>query len=429
MLKEALIQAGMQPGWAAFIDIFLGVLVAASFGMVWVLFGIWVERKMAARVQDRIGPNRVGPWGLIQNIADALKLLTKEVIVPRNADRPVYFAAPILAVVGVILIAAVIPFSPVVIGTDLSIGILYVIAVGAFGVIAVLMAGWGSNNKYALLGAFRVVAHLVSYEVPMVLALLVPVMLAGTMSMQGLVREQHIWYIFAVPVTAFLFFISSQAEVGRAPFDLLEAESELVAGYNIEYSGMVWAMFYLGEFMHAFFVSILFAVLFLGGWSGPGAEQIPFLGIVYLMLKSMLVYFVQIWLRLTVPRVRIDQLLAFNWKFLVPLALANVLLMAFLFKIIPTPDFAGAQAIATNEFAGVAGGIYRLFGPNQIAELPRTGLLLLGNIALVGVTAALLGQAGRRARRQVEALVDETDYTPRAEGAEHTAEAPAAAAR
>ncbi len=411
MLKDALIQAGMAAGLASFIDILLGVIVAASFGMVWVLFGIWVERKLAARIQNRVGPNRVGPYGLIQNIADALKLLTKEIIVPRNADKPVYFLAPLLSVLSVIMIAAVIPFSSVVIGTDLSIGLLYVVAISSLGAIAILMAGWGSNNKYALLGAFRSVAQLVSYEVPMVLALLIPVMFTGTLSMQGLVNGQHIWFIFAAPVTALLFLISAHAENGRAPFDLLEAESELVAGFNIEYSGMAWAMFYLAEFMHAFFTAILFAVFFLGGWRGPGAEQLPILGMFYLGAKAMLVYFVTIWLRLTVPRVRIDQLLDLNWKVLVPISLANVVFMAFLWKIIPVPDFAAAQATASAEFAGMASGLYRLLGPELVAELPRTGLLLLSNIAFFGVAAYVMRLAGQRARQQVEDLVDETDYT------------------
>ncbi|MBN1963381.1 MAG: NADH-quinone oxidoreductase subunit NuoH [Anaerolineae bacterium] len=426
MLREALIQAGMASGLAAFIDILIGVIIAASFGMAWVLFGIWIERKMAGRIQLRLGPNRVGPYGLIQNIADALKLLTKEIIVPRNADKPVYWLAPVLAVVSVILIAAVIPFSSVVIGTDLNIGILYVIAVSSIGTIAILMAGWGSNNKYALLSAFRVVAQLISYEVPMVLALLIPVMLAGTMSMQGLVEQQHVWYIFQVPLAALLFLIASQAENGRAPFDLLEAESELVSGYNIEYSGMAFAMFYLAEFMHAFFIAIIFTVLFLGGWRGPGAEQLPILGILYLMLKATVVYSVTVWLRLTVPRVRIDQILDLNWKVLVPLALVMVVVLAFLFKLVPAPDYVAAQALADGDFTGVASGLYRVLGPEFVVELPRAGVLLLGNILLFAGAASVLRWFGRRERLAVEDLVDETDYSsPAASMGAHGGESPA----
>jgi NADH-quinone oxidoreductase subunit H len=382
-----------------------------------VLFGIWIERKLAARIQNRVGPNRVGPYGLIQNFADAAKLLTKEIIVPRNADRPVYFAAPILAVMGVILIAAVIPFSPVVIGTDLNIGLIYVIAVGSLTTLAVVLAGWGSNNKYALLGAFRSVAQLISYEVPMVLALLVPVMLSGTLSMQGLVQSQHVWFLFSVPVSALLFLISAHAENGRAPFDLLEAESELVAGFNIEYSGMAFAMFYLAEFMHAYFTAIIFAVLFMGGWRGPGAEQLPILGMFYLFIKSLLVYFVTVWLRLTVPRVRIDQLLDLNWKILVPLSLVNTVVMAFLLKLAPTPNFAAAEAIASRQFTGVETGLYRLLGPDFIAVLPQVAVLLIGNVLLVLGAAAVLRWYARWARRSVEDLVDETDYVSDAEPA------------
>ncbi len=403
--------------WATFIDLLGGVILAASFGMMWVLFGIWIERKVAARIQNRVGPNRVGPYGLIQNFADAAKLLTKEVIIPRNADRPVYFAAPVLAVVSVILIAAVIPFSPVVIGTDLNIGVLYVIAVSSLSTLAVVMAGWGSNNKYALLGAFRSVAQLVSYEVPMVLALLIPVMLSGTLSMQGLVESQHVWYLFVVPVAALLFLVAAHAENGRAPFDLLEAESELVAGFNIEYSGMAFAMFYLAEFMHAYFTAIIFSVLFLGGWRGPGAESLPILGMVYLFIKSLVVYFVTIGLRLTVPRVRIDQLLDLNWKILVPLSLVNTVVMAFLFKIAPVPDFSGARAVAEGDFTGVSTGLYRVLGPDFVAVLPQVAVLLIGNILLVIGTAAVLRWFARRARQEVEDLVDETDYVSEAEPA------------
>lgn len=410
MLKDALIQAGMNVGWATFLDIVGGVVLAASFGMVWVLFGIWIERKVAARIQNRLGPNRVGPYGLIQSVADALKLLTKEVIVPRNADRPVYFLAPVLAVLAVIGIAAVIPFSPVVIGSDVNIGILYVIAVSSLSSVAVLMAGWGSNNKYALLGAFRSVAQLISYEVPMVLALLVPVMLTGTLSMQGLVTNQHIWFVVVIPVSALLFLISAHAENGRAPFDLLEAESEIVAGFNIEYSGMAFAMFYLAEFMHAYYTAIIFAVLFLGGWRGPGAETYPILGMVYLLIKSILVYFVTVWLRLTVPRVRIDQLLDLNWKVLVPASLANVVVISFLFKLIPAPDFAGARAIASGDFTGVASGLYRFLGPELVASLPQAGLLLLGNIVLFAAFVYVARWFEGRQAQQVEDLVDETDY-------------------
>lgn len=372
----------------------LGVIIAAvavvgvALGLL--IFNIWFERKQVARTQDRLGPNRVGPWGVFQTIADVLKLLTKEVIFPANADPAVYWMAPILAAGSVIMIWAVMPFSPVKIGTDLNVGVLYVVAIGSLGTIGVLTAGWGSNNKYALLGGLRMVAQVVSYEVPLVLSLLVPVMLAGTMSMQGLVVEQGgMWFLLMSPVAALIFLISSQAEVGRAPFDLTEGESEIVAGYHIEYSGTAFAMFYLGEWMHAFVVSALFATLFLGGWQGPGATEVPVLGLIYFLVKSYFVYFVLNWLRFTVPRIRIDQLLSLNWKFLVPVALINLVMTAIVDRIVTT-------AIAVDPNASAF-----------IQTLPRAGVLFLANVALMGVILIVLREVARRERARVEALVDE----------------------
>jgi NADH-quinone oxidoreductase subunit H len=206
------------------------------------------------------------------------------------------------------------------------VGVLYIVAVGAAGTLSIIMAGWSSNNKYALLGAFRAVAQMVSYEVPMVLALLVPVLLGQTMGINSLVASQHVWYIVMAPIAALIFFISSMAETGRAPFDLLEAESELVAGFQTEYSGLKFGMFYVGEFIHAFTISALTATFFLGGWRGPGSETYPILGMVYFFIKSFIMYFVVAWIRISLPRLRIDQMLNFNWKFLTPIAL--VLLIA-----------------------------------------------------------------------------------------------------
>jgi len=290
-LAPCLTQYGTDPALAQFLSILLGVVLVTLLPLVLVILLIWVERKVAARVQDRIGPNRVGPLGLLQNVADALKLITKEDITPAGADRVVYNLAPIVAILSVILIWAVIPFSPVHIGVDLDIGVLYFVAVSSIGTLAIMMAGWASNNKYALLGAFRVVAQLLSYEVPLILSLLVPIMIAGTMSMMEITRAQlGMWFIFMAPLSALIFYISNLAETGRAPFDLIEAESELVAGYNIEYSGMKFGLFMANEFLHAFTANLLFAVIFLGGWVGPGAEQVPLLGFVYLMIKTALVY-------------------------------------------------------------------------------------------------------------------------------------------
>jgi NADH-quinone oxidoreductase subunit H len=216
------------------------------------------------------------------------------------------------------------------------VGVLYIVAVGAIGTLGIILAGWSSNNKYALLGAFRSVSQMVSYEVPMVLALLVPVLLGGTMGINSLVKAQNVWFILLSPLAAFIFFLSSQAEVGRAPFDLLEAESEIVTGFQVEYSGLKFGMFFVGEFLHAFTISALFAALFLGGWRGPWAEQAPILGLAYFMVKTSIVYFMVILLRIAAPRLRIDQMLNFNWKFLVPLGLVLVMATAVVEKIVLT---------------------------------------------------------------------------------------------
>ena len=382
-MSPCLVAAGWDAGLAQFVSILLGVLLVTTFPLVLVILLIWVERKVAARVQDRIGPNRVGPFGLLQNVADALKLITKEDITPAGADRLIYNAAPIIAILSVILIWGVVPFTPYNIGADLEIGILYFVAISSIGTLAIMMAGWSSNNKYALLGAFRVVAQLVSYEVPMVLALLVPVMLAGSMSMQDIAYAQlGMWFLVLTPVSAVIFYISNLAETGRAPFDLIEAESELVAGYNIEYSGMKFGLFMANEFMHAFTSNVLFAVLFLGAWAGPGVAAVPFLGFVFLMVKTALIYVPSLILRATVPRVRIDQMMAFNWKFLVPVSIINVVVMAFAIMLVNSLGLAPAPEQAS-DFA---------------ANLPRAIVLLLANGVVVLGALALMRGAVRKQR-------------------------------
>ncbi|MEJ2484359.1 MAG: NADH-quinone oxidoreductase subunit NuoH [Anaerolineales bacterium] len=307
---------------------FIGAfLVAAVIMLVFILL-TWVERKGAARFQDRIGPNRVGPFGLIQPIADALKMLTKEDTRPEGADAVSYELAPILAVFSVLMAWAVIPFTETWIGADLSVGVMYIAAVGSFGVISVMMAGWSSNNKYSLIGAFRGVAQLISYEVPLFLSLLVPVFLARSMGVNSIVEAQGqggVWFIVMAPLAAIIYFVSALAEVGRAPFDLLEAESEIVAGYHVEYSGIKFGLFQAAEFLHSFTFAALMSILFFGGWHGPWADQYMLLGLVYFLIKTSIFYLVIIWSRLTFPRVRIDQLMNLNWKFMVPLSL--ILLM------------------------------------------------------------------------------------------------------
>ncbi len=267
---------------------FLGAAVLAIVLLFACFFLIVAERKILGRFQDRYGPNRIGPFGIFQTIADFVKLLGKEIVVPAGIDKPVYWLAPLLVVMSVIGIWAVVPFAPGFLGTDLNVGVLYIVSVGAIGTLGIIMAGWSSNNKFALLGAFRAVAQLVSYEIPMVLTLLIPTMLSGTMGVLGIVEAQReVWFIVAAPLAALVYLISSIAENGRAPFDLMEGESEIVAGFNIEYGGLAFGMFYVGEFLHAFTVGALFTTLFLGGWRGPGAEQYPLLGLVYFFLKTI----------------------------------------------------------------------------------------------------------------------------------------------
>ncbi|MCC7451076.1 MAG: NADH-quinone oxidoreductase subunit NuoH [Anaerolineae bacterium] len=406
---DYLINLGWNRDIAVFVASAGGVIAVATFPLLWIIFSIWLERKVAGRIQDRVGPNRTGPFGLFQSFADLGKLLTKEDITPDGADRPVYNIAPLLSVASAVLTWAVIPFARDLIGADLNIGVLYFAAVGSLGTVAIMLAGWSSNNKYALLGAFRVTAQLISYEIPMVLAILVPVLLAGTMGMQGIVEGQNIWYVFVAPISAFIFFTSSLAEAGRSPFDLIEAESELVAGYNTEYSGMKFGMFMAAEFMHAFTISVLTSILFLGGWRGPGATiEGPVgavLGVAYLGIKSMLVYFLVMLIRNTVPRIRIDQMMAFNWKFLVPLSLVNILVVAFFAKLFQV-DYGWHDNFALGA-TGIGGFIYSVFGPRVMAELPRAIILLLANLGVWWALSALLNRYAHLERRKVIDLVTE----------------------
>lgn len=350
-LKTLLEGLGTSSGVSGFILSVIGGGALATGAMLWVTFLIWYERKIIGRIQDRLGPNRVGPWGIFQSIADMIKIFTKEYITPEGADRVLFNIAPVLSVVSVLLIWVVIPFTGTLYGVDLNVGILYVVAVAGLGELAIIMAGWSSNNKYALLGAFRTVAQLISYEVPMVLALLIPVLLSGSMSMNAIIKSQDIWYVFSAPLAALIFLITSVAEVGRTPFDLVESESEIVAGFNIEYSGLKFGMFYVAEFLHAFTAALLFTVLFLGGWRGPGAEQYPILGFVYFSIKNVFSYFIFILLRGSLPRFRIDQMMDLNWKVLTPISLglfAAVSLVAKLVENNPNTLIRGLALLITN---------------------------------------------------------------------------------
>jgi NADH-quinone oxidoreductase subunit H len=332
-LASLLLGLGLSQTLVTVVIKFIAAGLVGTIGFSIVIFTIWLERKLYARIQDRLGPNRVGPWGILQTFPDMIKIFTKEYITPVGADKIAYNLAPILSVSAVLLAWAVIPFAKTIVGTDVNVGVLYIIAVGAIGALGIILAGWSSNNKYSLIGAFRAVAQMVSYEVPMVLALLVPVLLGGSMGVNSLVKAQSVWFIFLSPIAAFIFFTSCMAETGRAPFDLLEAESELVAGYQTEYSGLKFGMFYVGEFLHAFTISALTATLFLGGWKGPFADQFPILGVAWFFIKAFIVYFLVVLIRISMPRLRIDQMLNFSWKFLAPLGLVVLMVTAVVEKI------------------------------------------------------------------------------------------------
>ncbi|OGO27590.1 MAG: hypothetical protein A2W33_08330 [Chloroflexi bacterium RBG_16_52_11] len=333
---------GLPLGAAQVIIAFLGVFLLIALLMVLDIFLVWVERKTVARFQDRLGPNRLGPFGLIQPFADIIKLLIKEDTTPGGADRVVYNLAPILSMMSVLIIWAIVPLAPVILSVDLNVGALYLIAAGAIGTLSIIMAGWSSNNKFALIGAFRQVAILVSFEVPMVATLLIPTVLSGTMGMNGIVQAQDTWFFILSPLGALIFLIAAIAELGRAPFDMGEAESEIVAGYNIEYSGMKFGMFYAGELLHAFTFGGFWAILFFGGYRFFGLEQVsPFLAVAVMIFKAMFGYWVIMWIKYTLMRIRIDHMLAFNWKFLTPLAFVLLMVTALIHALLK--DYRGTQ--------------------------------------------------------------------------------------
>lgn len=328
---------GIFAGWgmpeiaAQLLIAFLGVLVLLSLLMVLDIFLVWIERKVVSRFQSRIGPNRVGPFGLIQPFADIIKLLIKEDITPAGADKWVYNLAPILSMMSVLVLWAVIPLAPNMLGVDLNVGALYIIATGAIGTLSIIMAGWASNNKYSLIGAFREVAVMLSFEIPMLTTMLIPTIFAGSMGIAAITQQQEtVPFFFLAPLAAIIFLIAAIAELGRAPFDMGEAESELVSGYNIEYSGMKFGMFYAGELLHAFTFGGFWAILFFGGYHFFGLEKVsPFLAIAVIVFKALVGYWIIMWIRYTLLRIRIDHMLAFNWKFLTPVAFVLLMVTAF----------------------------------------------------------------------------------------------------
>ncbi len=367
-----------------------GIIAVVAPSMLIVL--TWLERKIIARIQDRIGPNRAGPFGLLQAVADMIKMFTKEDITPAKADRIVYNIAPGLSVVSAILVFAVIPFAPGFVGSTANVAVLYIVAVGGLGTLANLMAGWSSNNKYALLGAFRVVAMLLTYEIPMVSALIMVTLAAGSMSMVDIIEAQgSMWYIVSMPVVFLIFFLSGIAETGRSPFDLIEAESELIAGFHTEYSGIKFGMFMIGEYVHAFALAFFCAVLFMGGWQIPFINVAalpgpigPILGFISIIIKVFLVIFVLMWFRGTLPRFRIDHLLDFGWKFLVPLSLVLLIGVAIVVRLFSPGSSAGVPVEA---------------GPlSGLGSLGEAIALLLMNLIIAGLAVSLVSNVARRSR-------------------------------
>lgn len=313
--------------------IVIGPVLLLFIVLGFVTYAILFERKILGYMQNRPGPVKTGPWGLFQTVADVLKLLIKEDIIPNKADEVLFKLAPIIAFVPSFAVLAVIPFTNEMVFSDFAVGILYYMAISSISIIGILMGGWASNNKYALLGGMRSAAQMVSYEIPLVMSVVGIIMTVGSMNLVEIVEAQKdVWFIFPQFIGFVVFLIAAIAELNRTPFDLPEAESELVAGYFVEYSGFRFAFFMLAEYVYVFAMASLTTVLFLGGWNAPfGLTFIP--PIVWFILKFSLVVFFLFWLRATMPRLRVDLLMQFAWKVLLPLALLNIFLTAVLKEV------------------------------------------------------------------------------------------------
>ncbi len=327
----------MPEGVASIVEMVLIALVYLTIFAVAGLFLVLLERRVAAWFQLRIGPNRVGPQGLLQTMADAIKLLTKELTGTERADKFLYNLAPYFVIITALMALAVIPFSVEFHAFDINIGLFFLIAISSIGVIGILLGGWSSNNKYALIGAMRSGVQTISYELSVGLSLLTMVVITGSLQLSEIIEVQKSgWLILQGHIPAIIafmvFMISGTAETNRAPFDMVEAESELGAGFHTEYSGMKFAYFFLAEFINMFIISAIAATVFFGGWLSPFGitESIPELGVFWFLLKTMALVFLMMWFRWTFPRLRVDQLLTLEWKYLLPINLVNIVLMALL---------------------------------------------------------------------------------------------------
>lgn len=305
----------------------LGITLVIGINAVFV---VWLERKIAGHMQFRLGPTEVGPRGLLQTVADGLKLVSKQIIFPKAADTPIFILAPIVCLVPVFVALIPIPFSSTLQVHELDIGLLLVIALGLLNTLGILLAGWGCDNKYALLGASRAVAQILAYKIPLLLCVLPVILLAGSFSLREIVlAQENVWFALYQPLAFLIYIIAITMETNRSPFDFAEAESELVAGFHTEYSGMAFSLFFLAEYTYMFLASAVASVIFLGGWHGP---ILP--GVVWMLLKIYLFLFLMMWFRWTFPRVRIDQMLSFGWKVLLPISLLNFLVTAGLMAVV-----------------------------------------------------------------------------------------------
>ena len=402
-LDNLIRNAGHDPAtwpWTQFV--YLAAMGAAAFIVInfaAITAGIysWAERRVAARIQSRVGPNRVGPGGFLQWVADAVKLLLKEDLVPEEADKFLFRIAPYFMMVGFACVFVALPFSHSLVVADMNIGVFYIIAVTALIVVGIIMSGWSSNSKWSLFGAIRSAAQIISYEIPAGMALMIPVLLAGTMSTQGIIRAQGglpwQWFLFDNPaafVAFFIYFISALAEGNRTPFDLPEAESELVSGYNTEYSGMRFSYFFLVEWGNMWVMSALATTMFLGGWQIPGLSPERFdaltggtavvaeiASLLIFSLKTLFFVFVVMWLRWTLPRIRVDQMMNMCWKYLVPASFAGVLFVAVWMLI--------------------------------VNALPWLGVAM--RISLTAVGALTIGMFGLRVLRNIRDTGDKFDFT------------------
>ena len=363
----------------------VGIILIISAAMVFDIMLVWLERKVVARFQGRLGPNRVGPFGLLQPFPDIIKLIIKEDITPEGADKVVFNIAPILSMASVVFLWAIVPLAAKIYGTDLNVGLLYLVAAGAMGTLSIIMAGWASNNKYALLGAYRQVATMLSFEIPMIVALLIPTLLASSLSLKTITEAQSgVWFFWLSPLGALIFLVAALAELGRSPFDLNEGESEIISGYHIEYTGMKFGLFFAGELLHAFTFGAFIGILFFGGWSFFGIERIPVLswisnypifGVLAVVTKGIIFYWVIMWIRYTVPRIRIDHMLAFNWKFLTPLSFVLLMVTAVANRLLQDfantpqwPIYVGGMFLSNILIGWLTIEILRVYGRRQKAK-------------------------------------------------------------